>query len=76
MSVPRTPGDLHAEHELERARVHELERREQAIIARETARHSRRAAALAPPPGYLVEDPDFPGCLFDQAPYPYLGETA
>jgi hypothetical protein len=60
--------------DIEAAYLHKLAKHEPAIMAREDARHRRRLQALGP--GSSVEDPDFPGCFVDEAPYPDLGDAA
>lgn len=49
-ATTRTSRELHAEHALERAFVSKLEQHERTIIAREDARHHRRALAAGPGP--------------------------
>jgi hypothetical protein len=60
-----TSEDYHGMHQDEANRVRALKRHEAQVRARERA---RTVAFLCTP--YLAEDPDFPGCFHDQAPYP------
>lgn len=63
----RPANDLHLEHETERAFAATLARHK-TNLRLERERHARRLSALCP--GTAVEDPDFPGCTWDSAPYP------
>jgi hypothetical protein len=49
-------------------RVRALKRHEADVRRLERERFARRLSALCP--GTAIEDPDFPGCFHDQAPYP------
>jgi hypothetical protein len=62
--------------DIEAAYTAKLAKHELTIMAREDARHRRRLAALGPATSRIDPTGFAPGCLIDDAPYPYLGNAA
>jgi hypothetical protein len=69
-----TESKRHDAAEDERARLHALNRHEADVRRLERERFARRLEALGPGP--QIPDEDFPGCVWDQAPYPDMGDAA
>ena len=69
-----TREEYHEQHQDEANRVRALRKQEDKIRQIEQDRFQRRLSALCP--GTAIEDGEFPGCTWDAAPYPYLGDAA